>query len=189
MDAGEIPRIITFTGASGAGKTTVARALLAQKSTLKILTSTTTRKKRESDLAGEYEYVRPAKFRTMQKKNAFLWTVETHGFSYGTRRDFVDAALNDSSHIYLMLLVPDILPILRDYAHGRIRHFFLTIPDPEVLRARLVGRGDGEGAVARRLADCKTWEQEARDSSTPYIFVANDGTVDEAVARVTKILE
>ncbi len=55
-------KLISFTGVSGSGKSTIVRKLLEDPA-FHIVTSTTTRPPRESDIHGEYEYVSPAEFR------------------------------------------------------------------------------------------------------------------------------
>ena len=45
-------------------------------------------------------------------------------------------------------------------------------------------RGDREGEVKKRLADCLKWDQNALSSGISYEFVKNDGEIREAVVEI-----
>lgn len=180
-------KIITLTGASGAGKTTVAKELLKKK--LKLVTSVTTREPRESDLPGEYRYVTPKEFLAMKEREEFLWPkpdeeLPIHGKMYGTTKQDVDEALN-AEHQSVMLLVPDVLDTLYEYALNRVWSFYILSPPEDALRARLEERGDKAEDIAKRITDCKMWDAEARKSLLPYTFINNNGTVQRTLSQIS----
>ena len=177
-------KIITLTGSSGAGKTTIAKELLKLRPDLQIVISLTTRSKRDSDIPGEYRYDMAKKeFERLRVKDVFLWTVEVHDNEYGTMRESVDEALR-AKHLYLMILEPNVLEILTHYTEGKVSPFYVFAPTEEVLLKRRQGRGDREETVERRIRDCKEWDENAKKSAVPYIFITNNDTVEKAVKQV-----
>lgn len=182
--------ILTLTGPSGAGKTTIARRLLRHRHDMRLIVSLTTRKARTGDIEGEYRYgVSPAEFARLSREGAFLWSVSAHGNTYGTLRASVDDALR-SPGWSLMILIPDAVRKLVAASDGRgvVRPFFIMAPGEDALAARMRKRGDDEGSIASRMADCRTWEFQARDSGLGYTFVPNIEPVHGVDRAVTYIL-
>lgn len=108
--------ILTLTGASGVGKTTIASELLKKfPIDVRIVPSHTTRKPRDTDLPGEYRYVTKFRFWLMNLLGTFLWTVYPHGNSYGTVKRLVLKALRNGDKVHIMLLVPSAIYILNDF--------------------------------------------------------------------------
>lgn len=181
-------RIVTITGPSGAGKTTIVGELLKRHPKWKMVISLTSRGPRESDLPGEYECdVIKESFFWRDRKGEFIWMVSDHGNMYGMLLADIDEAL-DSEHPSLMQILSESVGQLRSYASGKVLSFFISPPNEEELRRRFAKRGDSSEQIERRTADCKKWEEEAMSSDIPYEFVRNDGTVEEAVEQVEAII-
>ena len=173
-------KIITITGPSGSGKTVIAGELLKRVSNLRLAVSNTTRKPRDSDLEGEYRHnVDPKEF---ERKQDFIWVVSAHGNMYGTRFDSLNEALS-AENISLMIIVPESVQVLLNYAPGRILPFYILPPKEHALRERLKLRGDDEKTIERRVSDCRKWNEEAKTSGIPYIFIRNDAALEKAVAQ------
>ena len=180
-------QIVTFTGPSGAGKTTIVGELLKNHSECKMILSLTSRGPRNSDLSGEYRCkVTNEEFLRREREGEFMWLVSFHGNIYGTLLTDINAALN-SNRVSLMQITPDSVKSLRAYAPGKILSIFILLPDEEELRRRLEKRGELPKEIDRRIADCREWEKEARESRIPYKFIRNDGTVTEAIDKVGRI--
>ncbi len=185
--------IITLTGASGAGKTTIARELLEKIPINSQMVPSHTirklRKPRPTDLPSEYKHVTRFWFWLLKVTGAFLWTVYPHGNSYGTTKRWVAKALKDNNEVYIMILFSDAVKNLREFALeksilGQVYSFYIYSPSQEVLRKRLEKRGDSLEEIEKRLSDCLKWDQDALNSGIPYEFVKNDTTIEEAVVEI-----
>lgn len=186
------PVIITITGASGAGKTTIIKRFLTVRPSAKLITSFTTRSPRPSDILGEYVYNVPEE-EFERRKDEFLWVVSAHGNLYGTLKESVLEAFAPSSSTgpRLMLLTPAAIPILREYLSGladckhRIASFYVLSPSEEELKKRLSARGDDTSSVQKRVDDCRVWDRAALQHDTPYIFLVNN----EPTAGIEKAVQ
>jgi len=182
-------KILTFTGASGSGKSSIAKSL-----GFPLVLSTTTRAPRPSDLPGEYEYLDRKyfdsnSFNPVEARNDFLWIKEYGGNYYSTRYDSINRALNSPEN-YIMILVPEVLPPLLDYAgKEKVLPFYIRSPDEAVLRSRLEKRGEREDSIERRLKESKDWDMQAGESGIPYFYITNNDALEEAVGQVKKYLQ
>jgi len=182
--------IVTISGASGAGKTTIAGWLLRLLPNSGMVPSHTTRSSRPSDIGGEYIHISKFIFWLFNIFRFFIWTVHPYGHNYGTAKRSVNKALRDNTCFGIMLLF-DTVDKLRSYARKRgeenqVISFYIISPPIEVLRERLIGRGENPESVERRLSDCQRQDEEAIKSDIPYIFVRNDEEIDLVVAHVMK---
>jgi len=178
-------KIITLTGESGTGKTTITKMLLEHPG-FSLVRSTTTRQARSSDLPQEYQYVSLPEFSEIEKQSRFIWTATYAGNHYGTQYRHLDEILT-SDQYGIMILVPETVPKLFAYTSAFIP-FFLRTPPEEVLRKRLVHRGDKEEDIERRLNNLGSWEAQARSSFIPYHFIENTGRVEDTVEKILSYL-
>lgn len=180
--------ILTITGPSGVGKTTLLHNLLKKIPGAHTLTSITTREKRPSDEPGEYEYVTDAEFNALSKQGAFLWEVHPHGKKYATRKDTVDRALREG--FYIPVLVIDAVAKLHAYAKTQslsdsVRSLYILIDDEAELRKRFAERNDMTDAqIESRLLECRTWNDDSRKSGAPFIYVPATRTREEILTDV-----
>ncbi len=185
--------VVTISGASGAGKTTIEKILLKRLANAEVVVSITERKRRGNDNPDEYKYVSKLWFRFLDKSGAFLWTVNIHGNWYGTLKSSVKKALKKYDKISLMILVPDRVKNLWDYAREKVLEelvisFYILSPSPEILRKRLEVRGDSELEITKRIKDCEKWDAEALASDLSYIFIRNDDRVEIAVEDIVDVI-
>lgn len=186
--------ILTISGASGAGKTTIARALLGHLSNAKFLHSYTTRAPRSTDIPGEFTYLTRATFESMRQTDEFIWAADFGETSMGTRVAHLDEALRDRNKRWITVLVPEVLPRLYAYAKriGKIdavHSIYIKAESDDLLRERMLHRGDSESQVEERLRLCRTFDDEAKFINVPFVWIQNDKTVQDAVRQVEKVLE
>ena len=177
--------ILSITGPSGVGKTTLMHNLLGVLPGAKPLTSVTTRSPRPTDEPGEYEYVSQEEFDAIADAGAFLWQARAYINRYGTRKAIIDEALA-SPTLYLPALVIDAVKTLHAYAAevGKteaVRSLYLHIQDESELRARFTERGDKPEEAEARIAECRSWNKNAKESGVPFIYLEATKTREEIV--------
>ena len=127
--------------------------------------------------------------RLSEANNDFLWIKGYGGNYYSTRYDSINRALNSPEN-FIMILVPEVLPLLLDYAgKEKVLPFYIRSPDEAVLRSRLEKRGEREDSIERRLKESRDWDVQADESGIPYFYITNNGTLEEAVGQVKKYLQ
>lgn len=176
-------KIVTFTGTSGVGKTTIVKELLKDKNYQPII-SVTTRQHRPSDFNGEYKYVSKLQFLNLKHNNEFAWDVVIHDAKYGTLKKSLDQAI-ENDYFSLIILVPDRVKQLNQYVNDKTLNIYLYCFSKELLIDRLNDRG--EINIAQRLQECEEWDKNAFSSDIPYHFVSTSGKIDETVYRVKQL--
>lgn len=166
--------LVSITGPSGVGKTTLLHNLIKKLPEARPLISYTTRDPRPSDEPGEYAYVSKEEFDTIAASGAFLWEAHTYVNRYGTKKEDVDRAL--AGGFYLPVLVIDAVKKLDEYARSagkvhEVRHLYILIEDIDELRNRLMERGDSPEEREARIKECLHWNEQARASGVPFIYI------------------
>jgi guanylate kinase len=148
---------------SGAGKTSLVRALMQRMPDLKFSISYTTRKMRENEQHGrDYFFVEEPEFKRMIAAGEFLEYANVYGNFYGTSRRQVESLLETGSNVLLEIDWQGAQQIARSMPERR--SIFILPPSRSALEARLRGRGtDSEEVIARRLqasiADLSHWHE------------------------------
>lgn len=176
--------ILSITGPSGVGKTTLMHNLLARLPDARPLVSVTTRAPRPTDEPGEYEYVNQAEFDARSTRGDFLWEVHPHGKHYATAKAAVDVAF-ESPGVFIPPLVISAVGTLLEYAKtrgisGAVHSIYIWIEDEAELRKRFEHRGDmTPQEIESRLAECRSWNAEAKASGLPFIYLQATKTPEE----------
>jgi guanylate kinase len=183
--------ILTLTGASGAGKTTIAERLIADLPDARFLMSYTTRTPRPNDLPGEYAYLSIAEFDKMNAPGEFLWMANVGKTRYGTSKTALREALEDHQSVSLMILVPEVMKPLFDFAASisqqeAIRPILVLTPPEEILRARMRARGDDDTEIDGRIAATLDFERKARETGIDFIEIGNERGIDDAVREIAE---
>lgn len=169
---------------SGAGKSSLVNALLAQDSSLWLSVSCTTRAPRSGEQHGrDYRFVTHAEFDALRHHNQLLEWAEVHGNYYGTPRDHIDAALARNQDVLLEIdwqgarqvkkLYPDSLGI------------FILPPSIETLRQRLTARGQDSLEVVERRIQAAA-EEISHASEFEYVIINQDFSL--ALAQLAEII-
>jgi guanylate kinase len=169
---------------SGAGKTTIARALRERRGDVVFSVSATTRAPRAGERDGvDYHFVDAAEFRRMSEAGELIEWAEVHGNLYGTPLHNVSGAVRRHEYLLLDIDVQGARQI-RDKLPEAVFVFVLP-PSGRVLCERLVGRGSEAEEVRReRLANARDEIREA--ARFDYVIVNDD--LERAVDEVERIL-
>jgi len=142
---------------SGAGKSSLVKAALAEDKRLALSVSFTTRAPRQGEADGrEYHFVDRETFEAMLGRGEFLESAEVHGNRYGTSRKWIAEARARGVDIMLEIDWQGARQVSRAFPDA-VRIFILPPPPVlEELEHRLRGRGqDSEEAIQRRLRDAR----------------------------------
>ena len=136
---------------SGAGKSSLVNALLAQDPDILLSISCTTRPPRPGEEAGKhYRFVTQEEFEAFRDDNALLEWAEVHGNYYGTPRDRIDEALQAGKDVVLEIDWQGARQVREHYPEAL--GIFILPPSIEALEARLTQRGqDAPHVISRRL--------------------------------------
>ena len=176
--------LIVISGASGTGKGTVCKELLARERGVAFSISATSRAPREGEQDGrEYYFRTRAEFEAMIAEGAFLEYADVYGNYYGTPLAPIEARRSAGEDILLEIDTQGALNVMERCPDGTF--IFLLPPSLEELRRRITGRGtESEESLARRLAAAR---DEIRLGRRYRYAVLND-TVEDATARIQTIL-
>jgi len=143
---------------------------------IKTLTSYTTRAARPSDEPGEYNYISQEEFDRMSAAGEFLWEAHAYVNHYGTRKADIDMALADTVALYMPVLVLSAVKKLHEYANEtgkskNLHSMYIHIDNEDELRSRFKERGDKPEEAEARIAECRTWNEEAKNLNVPFIWL------------------
>ena len=176
--------LIVISGASGTGKGTVCKELLARETDIAYSVSATSRAPREGEQDGrEYYFRTREEFEQMIAAGAFLEYADVYGNYYGTPLAPIEERRAAGEDILLEIDTQGALNVMERCPDGTF--VFLLPPSLEELRRRITGRGtESEESLARRLAAAR---DEIRLGKRYRYAVLND-TVEAATDRIQTIL-
>ena len=180
-DAG---RVFVIAAPSGAGKTSLVKALLASDANRRFSVSTTTRPKRPVEVDGvDYHFVTPREFAAMVAAGAFLEHAQVFDHSYGTTRAEVER-LRAAGHDVILEIDWQGAQQVRARLPDAIGIFVLP-PSRGELERRLRARAqDSDAVIARRLRDAADdithWDE--------FDFVVVNDRFDLALAELEAVL-
>jgi guanylate kinase len=147
---------------SGAGKSSLVKALLELDSHLAVSISHTTRRPRGQEQHGrEYWFVDEPTFRSMIERGEFFEWAEVHGNLYGTSRAAVQKRLEHGEDVILEIDWQGALQIKKLFPDAVL--IFILPPSYEELLQRLQRRGeDGPEVIAQRMANARHEVAQAR---------------------------
>ena len=162
---------------SGAGKSSLVKALLELDARLAVSVSHTTRKPRGQEQDGrEYWFVDEPAFRAMIERGEFFEWAEVHGNLYGTSRRAIEARLQRGEDVVLEIDWQGALQIKRLFPHAVL--IFILPPSWEELRQRLTRRGeDGPEVIETRMVNARLEVAQARH----FDFVIINSLFDTAL--------
>ncbi|WP_232843088.1 guanylate kinase [Allopontixanthobacter confluentis] len=170
---------------SGAGKTTIARRILAQDDEIRLSVSYTTRPIRLGEVEGkDYYFCDKAEFERKVEAGDFLEWAEVFGHLYGTPKAELKAGLK-SGHDYLFDIDWQGTQQLYQRMEVDVVRVFLLPPSIGELQRRLASRGtDSADVVAARMARARS--EISHWDGYDYVVINDD--IDACFDKVTGIL-
>ncbi len=177
--------MLVLSSPSGAGKSTISRALIDRDDNLTMSVSATTRPPRPGEVDGkDYFFIDKATFDGMVRDGKMLEHARVFENYYGTPKEPVEAALTSGRDVMFDVDWQGTQQLAENAAKDLVRVFILP-PSMEELEQRLHSRAqDSEEVVRKRMA-----QANAEMSHYPeYDYIIVNSQLDESIARVAAIL-
>ena len=176
---------------SGAGKTSLVKALLDAQPQIRVSVSHTTRPMRPGEVDGvNYHFVSREEFHERLDHNEFLEHAEVFGNLYGTSQRWLEQTLNEGFDLILEIDWQGAQQVRR--LMPQAKSIFILPPSQEALRQRLTNRGqDSDEVIEKRM-------REAVSEMTHFVeydyLVINDdfahALIDlQAIFRANQLLQ
>ncbi|MEO7206449.1 MAG: guanylate kinase [Steroidobacteraceae bacterium] len=178
-------RLYVVAAPSGAGKTSLVKALMEREPHIQFSVSYTTRPPRPNEIPGrDYHFVSPERFQEMIANHEFLEHAQVFDNCYGTGVRAVQEALSNGEQLLLeidwqgarqvRLRIPEAVSI------------FILPPSRAALEQRLKGRStDSDEVIARRLRDAA----EDLDHWREFDYVVINDRFEQAIEDLQAIVE
>ena len=177
-------QIFVFSAPSGAGKSTIAEALMERVDALAYSISHTSRRPRGSEQDGvDYHFVTRSTFRDMIEKNAFLEWAEVHGHLYGTSLTAINAQVSAGFDILMDLDVQGGRNVKDQFPDSVL--IFLLPPSLKVLENRLATRGTDDPPVVRKRM---VQASEEIKSCSWYDYIVINDDLEKAIDEARSII-
>ena len=145
--------LFVISAPSGAGKTTLVKALVERNQSLRFSVSYTTQQKRENEIDGrDYVFVDEARFGELQAQGELLESAMVFDNHYATSRSQVEQHLAAGNHVILEIDWQGARQV-RHSMPGCITVFIMPPSRPELERRLRDRRTDTDDVIARRLRD------------------------------------
>lgn len=179
-------KLVVFTAPSGAGKTSIARAILNHRNDIQFSVSATTRPPRIDETPGKsYYFLSHEEFNAAIQNNEFVeWEEFYGGNKYGTLKKEVARIREEGKHVLFDVEVNGAHSIKRLFGDDCLVIFVLP-PSVDVLRERLIERNtESEETLALRLERA---EMELSKADNYDCVVKND-ILEDAIKETIRIL-
>lgn len=179
--------LIILSSPSGAGKTTLARRLLAADSTVTFSVSATTRPPRPGELDGrEYHFVSRPEFEAMAKRDELLEHAEVFGNLYGSPRLPIEKAMREGRDTLFDIDWQGGQQIRNSPLGREVVSIFILPPSVAELERRLCARGqDSAAVIAGRMG--RAIDEVSHWAEYDYVLVNRD--LDATDAEVRRIVQ
>jgi len=177
--------MLVIASPSGAGKSSISRALFGADPNIGLSVSVTTRARRTDEVDGKhYHFVDVPTFQRMQAAGELLESAEVHSNFYGTPRARVEEQLSAGNDILFDIDYQGTLQLYKNCRKDMVTVFILP-PSIEELRARLERRAqDSVGTIEKRLKNART--EMGHYGEYDYVIVNED--LEASTQRVRSIL-
>jgi guanylate kinase len=170
---------------SGAGKSSLVKALMELDARVQPTVSHTTRPPRGQEKHGrEYFFVSVPEFDDMVLADAFVEWAHVHGQRYGTSKKIIENSMAEGSDVILEIDYQGALQIKKMYANAVL--IFILPPSWEELRSRLERRGeDAPDIIALRMQNAAIEMAQAPE----FDFVIINEVFDRALFDLKAVVQ
>lgn len=176
--------LFVISGASGVGKSTILKQVMAQRPQLQFSVSATSRAPREGETNGvQYFFVSEEAFREMIEQGAFVEYDYHMSNFYGTLKSEIVSKTKQGD------MILDVEPV----GAMRVKEIFpdatliyIAPPSLEVLERRLRDRNDTPEEQIKIRSERAAWEDSQKDK---YDYIVVNDVLEEAVATVLRIVD
>jgi guanylate kinase len=178
-------KLIVVSAPSGAGKTTIVKAMMEKYPSLLFSVSAATRPRRETEIDGkDYFFLSRQEFERRIRAGELVEWEEIYGNLYGTLKSEIDQALSSGKAMLFDIDVKGGLSIKKTYPNDSVL-IFIKPPSIEILEARLRGRKTEDETTFKRRMDRVAMEL-GMVSQFDYQVVNDD--LQKAIAEVDKLV-
>ena len=176
-------KLFIVTAPSGAGKTSLIKALVELCPRFKISTSHTTRIPREGEIEGvDYYFINNDTFDALKNNGEFLENAECHGAKYGTAMTPVEENLRAGKDIILEIDYKGALNVKKIFTDAI--SLFIIPPSMTALKERLKARGQNSDAeIKGRMAAAK--EEISHLEKFDYVIINKE--FDQALSDLKSV--
>ncbi|MCZ6804220.1 MAG: guanylate kinase [Proteobacteria bacterium] len=184
MNTNKSGTLFIISAPSGAGKTSLVKALAEQTDNIDISVSYTTRQPRHDEKEGEaYFFINESEFKELINQNRLLEYAKVFDNYYGTSRDWVEAELAAGKNIILEIDWQGAQQI-KSQLRNSVGIFILP-PDYNSLRERLITRQNDDMETIKRRMDAAR-EEISHYKDFDYLVINDD--FEQALAEIIAII-
>ncbi len=175
---------VVLSAPSGAGKTTIAKALVEGREDVVFSVSVTTRPSRDNEVDGvDYHFLSEPDFRAIIEADEFVEWAEVHGHLYGTPRRALQDARDQGRFLILDIDVQGAMQVRLSVPDAVL--VFVLPPTADALMQRLRERGtEGEDTLARRIENARGELEKASE----FDYVVVNENLDQAIDDIRRIV-
>lgn len=176
--------LFVISGASGVGKSTILKQVMAQRPYLQFSVSATSRAPREGETNGvQYFFVSEEAFRQMIEQGAFVeYDYHMNNF-YGTLKSEI---LNKTKEGDMILDVEPVGAMRVKEIYPEATLIFIAPPSLDILQKRLRDRNDTPEDQIKIRSERAAWENSQKDK---YDYIVINDVLEDAVAKVLQIVD
>ena len=177
-------KLIVISAPSGAGKSSLIKAIINNNNNIELSISATTRKPREGESnAKDYFFISDKEFNALKSKDDFVECALVHNYQYGTLRSYINDRIDEGINIILDIDVQGFEQIQEASIDNT--SIFIIPPSIEELKKRLNIRGlDSQDVIETRLENAR---HELKYANNFDFRVLND-EFDDALKSLVSII-
>ena len=152
-----VSKLVIISSPSGAGKTSISRALINLNQNFRLSISVTTREKRSDEVdAVDYFFKNKDEFKHMIKANEFLEYAKVFDNFYGTPKSYISKHLIEKNNVILDIDWQG-ARLIKSHKDFEILSIYILPPSINALRDRLISRGmDSDDVINNRMIRAKS---------------------------------